>query len=495
MGQAGHRGLRSMRQLLLVGLSVAVFGLGLAKAMAAATPPRSPGGAPAQDFCVAKRQGRVLRADPSNYQKLLPTLQAGDTLLLASGRCPLLTIANLNGAPGRCITVTGPTAGPRAVISGQTRHSTVEIVDSSYIVVSNLTIDSLGTRGDGVKAPRTTHQATHHIVIDGDMITGAGTFQQTDGISTKTPTWNWVIRRNAIVGAGTGIYLGDSDGSSPFVAGIIENNLVLNPLGYCMEIKYQIDRPGLLGMPQESQSTIIRNNVFIKDDRRSPGGDRPNLLVGGFPDTGPGSHDLYQIYGNLLLHNPREALFQGSGRISFHDNILVGGETAGAVFRDHDLPLKLAHVFNNTIYSPQIGIKFGSQARDGHAVLGNLVFAETPIAGLEIAAQDNLVAKPADARKYVRAPSSRPGALDFYPLPGRVKGSPLDLSPFADETDFDRDFNGVGKDGHYFCGAYAGEGINPGWRLRAQIKTNQYPRAVCFSPVRKCAPRSQRRHW
>ena len=68
MGQAGHRGLRSMRQLLLVGLSVAVFGLGLAKAMAAATPPRSPGGAPAQDFCVAKRQGRVLRADPSNYQ-------------------------------------------------------------------------------------------------------------------------------------------------------------------------------------------------------------------------------------------------------------------------------------------------------------------------------------------------------------------------------------------------------------------------------------------
>ena len=75
MGQAGHRGLRSMRQLLLVGLSVAVFGLGLAKAMAAATPPRNPGGAPPQDFCVAKEQGRVLRADPSNYQKLLPTLQ------------------------------------------------------------------------------------------------------------------------------------------------------------------------------------------------------------------------------------------------------------------------------------------------------------------------------------------------------------------------------------------------------------------------------------
>ena len=48
-------------------------------------------------------------------------------------------------------------------------------------------------------------------------------------------------------------------------------------------------------------------------------GNRPNLLVGGFPEEGPGSNDLYQIYGNLLIDNPREALFQGSGRISFHD--------------------------------------------------------------------------------------------------------------------------------------------------------------------------------
>src|SRR5215472_12643771 len=111
MRQAGHRGVR--RRLLLVGLSIAIFGFGLGKAMAAAMPPRDAGGAPSPDFCVAKKQGRVLRADPSNYRKLLTTLQAGDTLLLESGQYPLLTIAKLNGAPGRCITVTGPTAGPR----------------------------------------------------------------------------------------------------------------------------------------------------------------------------------------------------------------------------------------------------------------------------------------------------------------------------------------------------------------------------------------------
>ncbi|MBV8133995.1 MAG: hypothetical protein JO282_15990 [Alphaproteobacteria bacterium] len=474
MNEAGlDRRLREIGRTILLRLSLAALGLNLASTMATAISPPNAIGVPSEDFCVTKGQGRVLRADPSNYRELVSALQAGDTLLLASGRYPLLTVANLNGGPGRCITIAGPAAGARAVIVGQTGHNTVEIVDSSYIVVSNLTIDSLGLGGDGIKAPRTTHQATHHIILNGNLIIGAGAVQQTDGISTKTPTWNWVIRRNAIAGAGTGIYLGDSDGSSPFIAGIIENNLVLNPLGYCMEIKHQLGRPALAGVPQGPQSTIIRNNVFIKDDRSSPDGDRPNLLVGGFPDTGSGSHDLYQIYGNLFLYNPREALFQGSGRISFHDNILVGGQAAGALFRDHDLPLRLAHIFNNTIYSPQIGIKFGNPAREGHAVLGNLIFAETPIIGLDVAAQDNLVALPAEARNYVRMPSSRLGAMDFYPLPGRVTGSPLDLSSFAGELDFDRDFNGVGKDGHHFRGAYAGEGMNPGWRLGAQIKTNK----------------------
>jgi hypothetical protein len=456
---------------LVIGLSIALLGLDVTTRTA--MPVQDPPGVPPQDFCVAAGQERILRADPSNYQQLVPALRAGDTLVLKPGRYPRLTIANLNAEPGRCITVTGPMAGARPVIAGQAGHSTVEIVDSSYIVVSNLAVDGLGLGGAGIKAPRGRTPGSHHIVLDGNLITGVGAFQQTDGISTKTATWNWIIRRNAIVAPGTGIYLGDSDGSSPFLAGIIENNLVLNPLGYCMEIKHQLGRSQLSGIPRGPQSTVIRNNVFIKDDRASPDGDRPNLLVGGFPDTGSGARDLYQIYGNLLVYNPREALFQGSGRISFHDNILVGGQSAAAVFRDHDLPLKLAHVFNNTIYSPRIGIKFGSPAREGVAVVGNLIFAETPIAGLDVVPADNLVARPADAVDYVRAPLSHLGALDFYPLPGKVMGSSLDLSPFTGEIDYDRDFNGLGKDGRYFRGAYAGEGSNPGWQLGPQIKSSR----------------------
>ncbi len=428
--------------------------------------------APSEDFCAPSGRGRVLIADPANYRGMLDRLQPGDILALEPGDYRGLTVAGLNGEPGACIVIAGPTTGRRARIFGEPGHNTVSIEGSSYVVLRDLVIDSAGIPGaDGIKAPRMPpNTPTHHIVLDGNLILGCGANQQNDAISTKTPTWNWIIRRNTIVAAGTGLYLGNSNGRDPFVAGIIENNLVLNPLGYGMQIKYQIERAKVAGMPLRPQSTIIRNNVLIKDDRPSPDGPRPNLLVGGFPDSGAGSRDLYQIYGNLLVHNAREALFQGSGRISFHDNILVGGEYAAAAFRDHDLPLRLAHVYNNTVYSPQTGIWFRDRAREGALVVGNLVFAAQPIEGANINTRDNLVASPAEAGRYVNAPSKVLGQMDFFPRAGMAQGAALDLSVFAGEIAFDRDFNGVGKGAHRWRGAYSGAGANPGWRLQAEIK-------------------------
>jgi hypothetical protein len=40
------------------------------------------------------------------------------------------------------------------------------------------------------------------------------------------------------------------------------------------------------------------------------------------------------------------------------------------------LPLKLAEVFDNKIYSPHIGIEFDSPARQNRSVFGNVIFAE-----------------------------------------------------------------------------------------------------------------------
>jgi len=257
------------------------------------------------------------------------------------------------------------------------------------------------------------------------------------------------------------------------VAGIIEDNLVENPIGYCMEIKFQLPRPSVPGVPAGPSSTIIRNNVFIKNDQPSPVGNRPNVLVGGFPDSGPGSTDLYEIYGNFFDHNPREALFQGSGRISFHDNILVDGQYAAAVFRSQDLPLKLAYVYNNTIYTSQAGIKFGSLATQDDAVVGNLVFAGAPISGSIAHVADNVVDSIANAVNYVNQPSFVLGSMNFYPLAGEAQGTPLDMSKFATNMDYNLDFNQTAESTFAFRGAYAGAGVNPGWELQADIKPLQ----------------------
>jgi hypothetical protein len=54
-----------------------------------------------------------------------------------------------------------------------------------------------------------------------------------------------------VIGAGTGMYFGNSDGNHPFWGGLIENNLIMNTIGYNLQIKHQNPRPRLPGMPLE----------------------------------------------------------------------------------------------------------------------------------------------------------------------------------------------------------------------------------------------------
>lgn len=407
--------------------------------------------------------------DPSNYRSFLAGLQPGDTLRLAPGRYVRLTLSGIAGTPAAWITITGPESGAEAVIEGESCCNTVQLYGSSYVTVRNLTVDGKGLNVDGINAK---DQISHHILIENCKLINLGFDQQTVGISTKSTAWGWTIRNNQILEAGTGIYLGNSDGSAPFIGGIIEGNLIRYPIGYCMQIKHQNPYTLLSGMPAGPNRTIIRDNVFVKDDRPSPDGDRPNLLVGTFPDTGPGSGDLYEIYGNFLYHNPRESLLQATGRSSIHDNIFVDagvGESA-ILLTDHYGPLKLVHIYNNTIYGGARGIYFVNSPRVIASVVGNLVFAGAPIGWCGSCSitdvRGNLTDAVGNAGQYVTNPSTTLGVMDFYPrsdCPG-CSSSALDLSLFATNTDFDRDFNRSPKF-FTFRGAYAGAGTNPGWRL------------------------------
>jgi hypothetical protein len=433
-----------------------------------------------------KAEAADLHASPSDYKLRLASLKPGDTLHLAAGTYPRLAITALNGTQDEWITITGPESGAPAVIAGASGYNTVEILNSSYVSVENLRIDSRGIPGAfGISARGHEDNLTHHIRVEGNTFVGQNGGQQTDGISTKTPTWGWVIRYNRILGAGTGIYLGDSDGTQPFVDGIIENNLIADTIGYNLEIKDQIVFPSVPGMPSGPTVTIIRNNVFIKNDQPSPDGDRPNLIVGAFPTAGPGSLNMYDIYGNLVVHNPREALFQGSGRISLHDNIFVDGpyNYPAVVLRSQNYPLRLANVYNNTIYTLGKGIYFGARAMLGDAVIGNIVFGSAPIAGAVINQSDNIVDSFANAHLYVKSPSFDLGSMDFSPLEGKCKGAPIDLSWFHSDKEYALDFDGRPKTelrgAVVFRGAYAVEGVDPDWKLERNLKP---PRAPSVNP-------------
>jgi nitrous oxidase accessory protein NosD len=407
--------------------------------------------------------------DPTNYESLVPTLQPGDTLTLAPGTyAGNLDIAGLNGTEAMPIVIEGP-ADKSAVFTGNACCNTVEITSSSFVVLRNLTIDGGGLDGVfGLSAKDGESNVVHHITVEGCDFVGHGASQQTVGISTKVPTWGWIIRGNRILGAGTGMYLGNSDGSQPFVAGLIEGNLIQDTIGYNAQIKFQTAWPP--SVPAGTASTIIRNNVFIKNDDPSPDGDRPNLLVGGFPESGPGSDHVHEIYGNFFFHNPREAHLQASGRVTIHDNVFVDAVGAAVVVTDHDAPLRRAHVYDNTFYGVATGVAFGNAASESDFVVANLVFGGADVSGAVQSASDNLLFTLAEAPSVVAAPSFVLGQMDFYPLAGQAQGAPLDMATVAAETDAAIDFNGTARGDYRFRGAYAGEGDNPGWQLDADLK-------------------------
>jgi hypothetical protein len=437
-------------------------------------------------FVADSLQAATYIADPdvtsgsSYYRKIIKQLKPGDTLMLPAGT--YRGRLNLNGLQGRVdawITITGPDSGPPAIITTDSDCcNNVQLGNTWFVALKNLTIDanndSINASVDGINAKG---GITHDILVENCIIKGVSHKQGTTGISTKSMAWNWIIRRNTILEAGTGAYLGNSNGSAPFIGGIIDGNLFVDSIGYNMQIKYQKPYSSPSGLPPGVQKTIIRNNVFLKrlpqssvpSDKLS--GPRPNLLVGGFPDSGDGSMDMYEIYGNFFYQNrDKEALIQASGRVSIHDNIFVDGSSTAIVLQNHDLPLKLAHVYNNTIYSGSGGIRFRNRALIESIVTGNLVFSSTPIAGIIGKQSGNITDSTGNAAKYVKNPSTILGSMDFYPLPGQCTGSPLDGSSFSEQTDYNADFNGTSKGDFSFRGAYSEDGSNPGWQLDARFK-------------------------
>ena len=425
------------------------IGLGIAVQIA----PAGPGLADASGV-------ETIHANPTDYLSKIARLRPGDTLLLEAGVYRRgLTLKSLHGQPGKPIIIGGP-ADRSAIILGRVCCSTVELREASYLMLRNLTLDGARYRyKDGIKATG----VTHNVTIQNILIVRYGSHQQTVGISTKAPAWDWAIRRNVIIGAGTGIYLGDSDGSAPFVRGLVENNVVIDTIGYGMQIKHQNARPDIAAMPTDKGVTTIRYNVFAKAVQPTAGyqAARPNLLVGHFPPHGPGAEDRYEIYGNLLYQNRTDQpLFQGEGNFAFHDNLLVNDYGSGIWVQAHnDTPRRVA-IFNNTIVARELGIKVADGDPEfTQRVVGNAVFSGQGIRAQD--QRDNVQDSYAKADAYLNMAAGEARHLDLYPRCGVLAGAPIDLEEFSEYRDYDKDFNRFPRRGRY-RGAYAGCNKNAG---------------------------------
>ncbi|PTR15187.1 hypothetical protein C8R31_104216 [Nitrosospira sp. Nsp2] len=413
---------------------------------------------------------------PDNYLVRLRVLEPGANVRLMPGEYrDGLPIQYLRGTAETPITIAGPETGRRAVFFARRGHNTVSIVNSSYVTLRNVDLEGQNLPVDGVKCEGHADWA-HHITLDGLRVRGHGNNQQTVAISTKCPAWGWVIRNSVIMGAGTGLYLGNSDGRAPFIAGLIEHNLIADTIGYNLQIKHQQPRSLLPDMPGGNNATIIRHNVFSKTNGGSKETARPNVLVGHWPLAGPGSNDRYLVYGNFFYQNQHESLFQGEGNIALYNNLFVNHFHDAVRIRPHNDTVRTISVFYNTVVAAGAGIVLVRKAEDPpyqQWIETNAVFARIPIAGL--ASEGNLVGRYAEAAEYLARPHAPLGELNLLPNARANRGSvpAADRSPFRTfpertfpeaELDFDGDLHGTAE-----WGAYAITKKRPRWLPTLEI--------------------------
>jgi len=426
--------------------------------------------------CLAgAASARLVEATPENYRQLLDKLKPGDTLRLAAGEYRRgLPLHRLEGTREAPIVIHGPAIGDAAVFVARPGANTVSIVDSAHIQIRDLTLDGRGIPVDAVKAEGHARFA-HHITLENLAIVNHGAHQQNVGISTKCPAWGWVIRGNRIHGAGTGMYLGNSNGHDPFYAGLIEYNVITDPVGYGMQIKHQHARPALDIAPRGRFVTVIRHNVLSKANGAASGPDaRPNLLLGHWPRAGEGSSDDYVVYGNFIADNAHEALVQAEGNVALNANVLLNRYGAGIHVQPHnDVPRRI-RIINNTLLT--LGNPIVVRTNDAtdptlQLVRGNAIFSpHPPVGGVQ---SENRSYSLEDAQSLLGS-AWNDEKLDPYPRDDRMRCQAPDAQALSGLPDAGCDFNG-NRRAAALCGAYGSHGTNPGWLPTLTGK----PQTVC----------------
>lgn len=387
-------------------------------------------------FLCASAQAAEYQAGPRNYRAILGQLAAGDTLSLQAGDYTRgLPLLGLRGEPGRPVVIQGPAEGRRARFLARPGANTISLVDVEHLSLCHLELDGRNLPVDAVKAEGHARYA-HFVTLEHLHIHDHAASQQNVGISSKCPAFGWVIRNNLIERVGTGLYLGGSDGSAPFVAGLIEGNTVRDTRGYNLQIKHQTIRPRQMPEPGVGHDTVIRRNLFAKENAQPGPLARPNVLVGHFPLEGDGIGDRYLIHANVFWQNPSEALFQGEGNLVLHNNVFVNRHGDAMRIQPHNHVPKQVDILYNTVLAKDIGIsirlKVGQIDSEPRRIALNLVFAGQPVLGGE--QRNNLVGRWDSAARFVEKPFEHNLSINLTPkfTLSAANVTPLDLPAYPE---------------------------------------------------------------
>lgn len=419
--------------------------------------------------------GRVLEAGPENYREKLDALKAGDCLMLQPGvYVHGLRLRDIHGEPDSRVIIEGPQSG-RAVFEASSGSNTVSLRRVSYLTLRDFELDGQSTNASGIVLERQpgSQEPSHHVTLEGLIIRNYDQTQGLTGITTREAAWGWIIRGNRIEATGTGLYLGQPDGSAPFIDGLIEHNLVRDTLGYNMQIKHQApwSDASIPGIPSAKAQTIIRHNVFSKAVGGNTGDRaRPNVLLGHFPTEGPGADHHYAVYGNFFYQNPTDqSLLQSDSSLAVFSNLFYNTDGPAVRIREHnDVPRNVAFL-GNTVVARDTALQL-RDADPAHeqTIAGNLIFAgrayaadPSPRTETELtdglASAENYLSTPALSGEAI--PELHPRDWDAVPntpaweLPDWVTGALVD-------------FDGHGRVGNRF-GAYTHP---PCWSLAEALK-------------------------
>src|SRR6185369_4967973 len=140
-----------------------------------------------------------------------------------------LLLIHTAGTAAHPILIVGP-ADRSAKLGAPDCCSVVQLEDASFLQLRNLTVEVGSTAG------LESRGSSHHVLLENIQITGDGGGAHTIGIATEGPASDWTIRRDLIGGVETGLRLGNPDGSAPFVAGLIEYNVVADTTGANVQV-------------------------------------------------------------------------------------------------------------------------------------------------------------------------------------------------------------------------------------------------------------------